>query len=43
MLKTLFNLFRKTDKNSLETLQQRVEQGDAEAMYQAVFIILEIW
>ena len=34
MLKTLFNLFRKTDKNSLETLQQRVEQGDAEAMYQ---------
>ena len=34
MLKTLFNLFRKKDKNSLETLQQRVEQGDAEAMYQ---------
>ena len=34
MLKTLFNLFRKTDKNSLETLQQRIEQGDAEAMYQ---------
>lgn len=34
MLKTLFNLFRKTDKNSLETLQQRAEQGDAEAMYQ---------
>ena len=34
MLKILFNLFRKTDKNSLETLQQRVEQGDAEAMYQ---------
>ena len=34
MLKTLFNFFRKTDKNSLETLQQRVEQGDAEAMYQ---------
>ena len=34
MLKTLFNLFRKTDKNSFETLQQRVEQGDAEAMYQ---------
>ena len=34
MLKTLFNLFRKTDKNSLKTLQQRIEQGDAEAMYQ---------
>lgn len=34
MLKTLFNLFRKTDKNSLETLQQRAEQGDVEAMYQ---------
>ena len=34
MFKTLLNLFRKTDKNSLETLQQRVEQGDAEAMYQ---------
>lgn len=34
MLKTLFNLFRKTDKNSLEILQQRIEQGDAEAMYQ---------
>ena len=34
MLKTLFNFFRKTDKYSLETLQQRVEQGDAEAMYQ---------
>ena len=34
MLKTLFNFFRKTDENSLETLQQRVEQGDAEAMYQ---------
>lgn len=34
MLKTLFNLFRKMDKNSLETLQQRAEQGDAEAMYQ---------
>ena len=34
MLKTLFNLFRKTDKNSLETLQQHVEQGDVEAMYQ---------
>ena len=34
MLKTLFNLFRKKDKNSLKTLQQRIEQGDAEAMYQ---------
>ena len=34
MLKTLFNLFRKTDKNILETLQQRAEQGDVEAMYQ---------
>ncbi len=34
MFKTLLNLFRKTDKNSLETLQQRAEQGDAEAMYQ---------
>ena len=34
MLKTLFNLFRSTDKNGLETLQQRVEQGNAEAMYQ---------
>lgn len=34
MFKKLLNLFRSHDKNSLEALQQRVEQGDAEAMYQ---------
>ena len=34
MLKTLLNLFRSTDKNSLEALKQHAEQGDAEAIYQ---------
>ena len=34
MFKTLLNLFRSTDKNSLEALKQHAEQGDAEAMYQ---------
>jgi len=34
MFKTLLNLFRSTDKNSLEALKQHAEQGDAEAIYQ---------
>ena len=34
MFKTLLNLFRSTDKNSLEALKQYAEQGDAEAIYQ---------
>ena len=34
MLKTLFNLLEKPDKTAFKTLQQRIEQGDAEAMYQ---------
>ena len=32
MFKTLLNLFRSTDKNSLEALKQHAEQGDAEAI-----------
>ena len=33
MLKKLAGLFRTNHSNDLENLQQRAEQGDAEAMY----------